>query len=130
MSRLRWYRWLFAPACVLALLACGADSTTSPGSSAAGPPVAITTISGSTQSADAGTAFSQSLMVRVTDAVGKSVPSVVVTFTVSAGVASLSAPSALTDAQGQASASVMAGQTAGTVTITAQAAGVATPATF
>src|ERR1043166_7130295 len=123
--------WVAAAGAALAI-ECGADSATAPGggNSTPAPPVAISATAGANQSADVGSPFTQSLLVKVTDASGRGVASVAVTFTVSAGAASLSTTSALTDAQGQASTSVTAGQTAGTVTITAQAAGVTTPATF
>src|SRR5207249_2442723 len=93
-------------------------------------PALITTTSGANQQADAGTAFALPLVAKVTDASGRAVRNVSVTFSVSSGVATVSPATATTDDQGQASTTVTAGGAAGAVIVTALAGGVATPTTF
>ncbi len=79
----------------------------------------VTAVSGSGQTAQTGAAFAQPIVVRVTDASGAAVNGAAVTFTVTAGSATVSSATAITDASGQARTNVTAGSTAGTVTITA-----------
>jgi uncharacterized protein (TIGR03437 family) len=83
------------------------------------PLTGLTAVSGGGQAAQRGAAFGQPLVVRVAPA-GAGVP---VTFTVSSGSATLSASSGTTNAQGEASVNVTAGNTAGPVVITATAGG-------
>lgn len=96
-----------------------------------GAPASITVVSGSPQSAAAGTAFAP-LVVVVRDAQGNVVPNATVTFAApaSGATAALSATSATTDAQGQVSLPANAGTTPGTYTVTASVTGVATAASF
>jgi len=75
-------------------------------------------VSGNTQSVAVNTAFPDPLIVQVNDNTTP-VQGVGVTFAVSSGSAVLSAPSATSNAQGQAQITVTAGATAGPVTVTA-----------
>jgi hypothetical protein len=103
--------------------ACSGDAT------APSPPTAIAIFSGANQATDAGTAFAQPLVVLVTDAKNAPVRDVAVTFEVTSGTGSVNPASATTDAQGRATTLVTAGTTAGTLVITARAAGVTPTAT-
>jgi uncharacterized protein (TIGR03437 family) len=97
------------------------------------PPVTgLSIVSGNSQSAQVGTAFSQPLVVQVAPAtVGTGAT---VNFALGSGSvpAVLSAASATTTSNGQASIGVTAGATAGTVTVVASVAGATsvTPVTF
>lgn len=79
----------------------------------------VTAVSGSGQTAQTGAAFAQPVVVKVTDAAGAPVNGAAVTFTVAGGSATVSPATANTDASGQARTNVIAGATAGPVTITA-----------
>ena len=87
---------------------------------AAAPPVvgSLTLISGGGQTASPGQPFSQPVAFQVADTNHNPVAGVTVNFSVTGG-ASLSASSATSNAQGQVSVNVTAGNTAGPVTITA-----------
>ncbi|MGC9945044.1 MAG: hypothetical protein ABSF64_01495 [Bryobacteraceae bacterium] len=76
------------------------------------------TVSGNNQQAQEGAAFTEPLIVQVNDG-SVPVPGAAVSFAVSSGAATLSAGSAITNAQGQAQVTVTAGATAGPVAITA-----------
>ncbi len=79
----------------------------------------VAAVSGSGQTAQTRAAFPQPVIVKVTDAAGAPVNGAAVTFTVTAGSATVSPATANTDASGQARTNVTAGATAGPVTITA-----------
>lgn len=81
-------------------------------------------VSGDNQTAIVNTAFPAPLVVRVTNAQGAPVPNVSVGFQVTAGSATLSAPSATTNAEGLASVSVTAGANPGAIVVTATLTGV------
>ena len=99
----------------------------------ASAPTTMTANVGTTpQSAMVNTPFGNALAVTVTDAGGNPVAGVTVNFVAPGGGASatLSAPSAVTDASGVASVTATANATAGGYSVMATAVGVATPATF
>ncbi len=100
---------------------------------------AITVMAGDAQSATAGSTFATNLQAKVTDFFGNVVPTVSVTFIAPGNNASgtFAAPgngttaSVITDPQGIATAPALtANFVAGSNTVTARVAGVATPATF
>jgi uncharacterized protein (TIGR03437 family) len=102
--------------------------TNTPGAAAA-----IVATPGTTpQSTQTNTLFSQPLRVRVTDASGNGVPNVSVAFQApqTGASASLSAPSANTDAQGYASVTAFANGLAGSYFVFATAAGVSSQVSF
>jgi hypothetical protein len=94
------------------------------------PPVAhiLAITSGNAQTAAAGTALPSPLGVVVIDQYGSAMPTVTVTWAITAGAGSLSATSTPTDASGTASVTYTAGPTAGAATITAAVAGIGTVA--
>jgi hypothetical protein len=98
--------------------------------STAREPAALTVISGANQTAAAGSALADALVVKVTDQYGNPVPGVTVNFSVTAGAASLSSATAATGSDGKAQVNVTLGTTPGAVTISASVAGIATPVTF
>jgi uncharacterized protein (TIGR03437 family) len=81
-------------------------------------------VSGGGQSTSVNTPFAAPLTVQITDVNNNPVVGVTVTFTVTSGNVSLGATSAVTNAQGQASTLATAGQTPGTIVITASYASV------
>ncbi len=96
----------------------------------AGAPAAVTANSGTGQSAAVNTAFTNPLVVTVTDSLGNPVSGVTVNFTGPGSGAGIAATSAQTNASGVASATVTANTAAGgPYTVTASVSG-ATPATF
>lgn len=107
-----------------ALGACSSNNNSGGG----GAPVRIALIVGGDVSATVGTAIGP-IVVRVTDVDTLPVEGVTVTFTVNGG-ATLSATSVTTDARGEALTSVTLSHNVGPVTVTANAAGVATGLTF
>jgi len=82
-------------------------------------PSFLTIADGDAQSGSPGTAFSKLLRVKVTDAASSPLSGVTVTFAVSSGVATLSAPSATTDNGGIAGVGLTAGTISGAVTVLA-----------
>jgi protocatechuate 3,4-dioxygenase beta subunit len=91
-----------------------------------GEATSVAFTSGGGQSATVGTAFTNPLVVTVTDANGNPVPGVMVTFTgptTGAGVTFVGGNTAVTDASGHAVKNVTATTTAGSFTVTASAAG-------
>jgi uncharacterized protein (TIGR03437 family) len=76
-------------------------------------------ISGNQQSAAVSTAFASPLVVQVNDKNGNPLNGEPVTFAVTQGSATLSTANATTNAQGQASVTVTAGNTAGAIVVTA-----------
>ena len=99
----------------------------------AGAPNSMSVVSGSGQSAAAGSAFAQPLQVKVTDARGNPVAGTTVTFAAPTSGASgsfLSGPTVLTDASGMAAVSVTANTKVGSWQATAKVAGVSSTAGF
>jgi uncharacterized protein (TIGR03437 family) len=80
----------------------------------------IQKVSGDTQTAPAGQAFGQPLVVQVNGSTGQPVANFPVSFAIT-GPGTLSAASATTDSSGRAQVTVTAGSTAGAVTVTASA---------
>lgn len=110
---------------------CGGDDG---GDAGTGPPPAATTIaalSGSGQTAQAGSQLPAPFVVRVTDAQGGGISGVNVAWSVTAGGGSLSAASSESNSQGQASVTLTLGPAAGQNTVTASASGLTgSPITF
>jgi hypothetical protein len=81
----------------------------------------LTATAGTPQSATVSTAYATALQVTLKDGAGNPIPNAVITFTVpgSGASAALSAPSAVTNANGQASLTAKANSTTGTFTVTA-----------
>ena len=96
-------------------------------SAVAGPPAAISVVSGDEQTGTVGEQLAQALVVRVADQFGNPNEGVSVTWSLDAGGGSVSATSSTTDAQGQSSITWTVGTVAGTDnnTVSATAAGVA-----
>ena len=86
------------------------------------PSVGIQKVSGDQQSAKINTAFTSPLTVKVVNSGGNGVSGTQVNFQVTSGTATLGSSSAITDATGQASTTVTAGGTPGTITVTATSA--------
>lgn len=110
------------------LAACGGgggETTTEPST-----PAALSAVSSVPTSLPVGSAVSTPLTVIVNDSKGRAVPSVVVTFRVSAGNGTLSTGAATTDATGKASTTFTLGSAAGTNEVTASVTGVATTVKF
>ncbi|MBI2605372.1 MAG: hypothetical protein HYW49_04755, partial [Deltaproteobacteria bacterium] len=97
-----------------------------------GPPDVISAIGGNAQTAVNGSQLSNQLMVRVTDAAGKPVPDVSVTFAPGVGGGLIATQAnVVTDAAGFAACTVILGTTVGTQTFTAtMASGTTKVATF
>jgi len=98
--------------------------------STAREPAALTVVSGNNQTAAAGSALADALVVKVADQYGNPVPGITVSFAVTGGAASLSAPTATTGSDGKAQVNVTLGTTPGTVTISASVTGVSPAQTF
>jgi adhesin/invasin len=96
----------------------------------AGPPAAVAVASGNNQSAVVGNPPANPLAAKVTDQYGNPVSGVTVSFAVTGGSGSPSAPTAVTTTNGQAQVNLTLGTTAGAVTVNASVAGVTTPAVF
>ncbi len=82
-------------------------------------------VSGNNQSASPNQAFSQPLVVQAVDSNGNPLSGVAITWSVSSGSATLTNVSAVTGANGQATANVTAGAAAGTIVISVSAGGFA-----
>jgi hypothetical protein len=95
-----------------------------------GPPVPPSIVNGNNQSAAVANALAGPLVVKVADQYGNPLVGVAVTFAITGGSGTLSAPSAVTNGSGQAQVTLTLGTTAGTVTVSATISGVATPAVF
>jgi hypothetical protein len=105
----------------LAVVACGGDHLTLPNQ---GVPAKVEKIAGDGQSAPAGTAVAPAPSVKVTDATGSPVASVVVTFQVTGGGGTVTPTSASTNATGVATVtSWTLGNTPGANQLTATVAG-------
>ena len=83
------------------------------------PSVGIQKVSGDQQTATISTAFPLPLVVKVVDSGGNGVAGAQVNFQVTSGTATLGSAVVNTDSTGQASTTVTAGATAGTITISA-----------
>jgi uncharacterized protein (TIGR03437 family) len=79
----------------------------------------LTAISGNNQTATVGTVFALPLTVQIKDASGNAISGATISFAVSSGNATISPTSAATNSSGTASTTVTAGQTAGTILVTA-----------
>lgn len=101
----------------------GATSASFALTNTAGPPVAITAISGGGQIAEVGTAFAAPLVVEVRDAHGNLVTGADVTFTAPATGASATVTTATTGNDGRAQITPTAGTVAGTYQVTAGVGG-------
>lgn len=120
----------------------GANTVTATRSGLTGSPITFTAtgttgtatqialVSGASQSATAGSAINP-FVADVKDAAGNPVMGFSVTFTVASGGGTLSAATALSNAQGQVQTTLTLGKTAGTNTVTANATGLSgSPVTF
>lgn len=105
------------------LVAGCSDSGSSTTGVTTGTATTLAKASGDQQSTTTGTAAASALVVKVTDASGNAVSGVAVTWAITSGGGSLSATSATTDANGQASTTYTAGTTVGTSIITASVSG-------
>jgi protocatechuate 3,4-dioxygenase beta subunit len=100
-------------------------------SSVPGPAAIVAIVSGNNQSATVGTQLPQALTVVVTDQFGNPVPNVSVNFSDGGAGGTFNNPNpGVTGASGQVSQTYLLPTTAGTITITATASGVANPAVF
>jgi len=88
-----------------------------------GPPVTMSIASGNNQTAEPNTPLAASLVVKVADAHGFSVPGVTVNFTDNRAGGTFVATSVVTGSSGTAAAQYTTGPNAGKVTITASTAG-------
>jgi hypothetical protein len=114
---------------VLAVGACGADSSLPTLGSSTSTTSSMTIAGGNNQRITVGTSVPNPLSVRVTNQRGSPVSGVAVTWTITAGGGSLSKTATTTDSTGVATTTYTAGVTAGTATVTATAEGLST-ATF
>jgi Bacterial Ig-like domain (group 3)/Bacterial Ig-like domain (group 1)/Bacterial Ig domain len=105
--------------------ACGGDGLVLPNESR---PASISVVSGDGQSAAAGAALGQPLVVSVVDALDRPVQGQTVAFTVDAGGGTVAPATASTDADGLASASWTLGTGAGTQSVKAQVQAAGLPA--
>lgn len=96
---------------------CGGDA------SAPSRSLTIAVVTGDGQAVEVGTAFAQPVAFKVTDASGKGVAGISVSFSVASGAATVSPPTTTTDGQGLAATTVTAGQVAGQIVIAARATG-------
>jgi hypothetical protein len=101
----------------------GLTAVTFTANGTAGAPTSLAKVSGEPQTGAAGTALAQPLVVRVTDANGNPVAGTTVAFAVTSGGGTVTPTSAVTDAQGRASATLTLGVAAGAQTVTATVAG-------
>jgi uncharacterized protein (TIGR03437 family) len=91
----------------------------------------LSIVSGNNQSGNTGATLAAPLVVKVVDSTGKAIPGVIVSFTVNpSGAATVSPSPAITLNDGTVSAMVTLGATAGGVTVSVSAAGLASVAMF
>jgi plastocyanin len=110
---------------------CGGDDGGDGGTDPPPAATAIAAVSGSGQTAQAGSQLPDPFVVRVTDAQGAGVSGVTVSWSVTGGGGSLSAASSQSNSQGQASVTLTLGPAAGQNTVTASASGLTgSPVTF
>jgi uncharacterized protein (TIGR03437 family) len=86
------------------------------------PSTGIQKVSGDQQTAVIGAAFTSPLVVQVVNSSGAGLQGAQVNFQVTAGTATLGSSAAITDSNGQASTTVTAGATPGSITVTATSA--------
>lgn len=106
---------------ILLLTALGCDPATAPQTH---PPARLAIVSGDDQAGSVGTALGQQLVVMVTDAGGRGVPNINVSWSTSAGRGSVNPSTSATDARGQAATNWTLGTLAGVDSVTATVAGV------
>ena len=95
------------------------------GSGSSGPATRLVEVSGNNQTGQIGTALPQPFVVKAVDADNQPVAGVTVTFEVTSGAGTLSDASVVTGGSGRASTVLTLGNTAGTVTVSARAEGLA-----
>jgi hypothetical protein len=96
-----------------------------------GPAANLSMVSGDGQSGTPGQRLPNPVVVKVTDAIGNPVSGTTVSFAVTAGGGTLSAPSGISNVSGLASATLTLGPTAGTNTVRASSGSLAgSPVTF
>jgi hypothetical protein len=93
-------------------------------------PAALAQVSGDAQSGQVRTVLAAPLVVQVNGATGLGIAGVTVAFAITAGSATLSSQTAVTNSSGQAQVGVTLGNAAGMVNIVASAAGVAAQVVF
>jgi hypothetical protein len=108
------------------MVACGDSS----GPSKAGPPASLTVVAGGTQEGQSGEPLAAPLTVKALDNKQRPVPNAVVTFLVTAGNGTLSAPSDTTDANGVATVIWTMGSLLGNARLEARVTGLVVPAVF
>ncbi len=106
-----------------AAAACGADRLPVPGSAAAQAPYALAKAGGDAQTAPVTQPLPAPLTVRVTDAAGRPLAGVKVTWSTTGAAGSLAATSSVTDSAGRASTTWTLGRAAGSDTATAVVSG-------
>src|SRR5215208_4698214 len=106
---------------------CGGDSSGPP---KAGPPAAIAVVSGSGQEGESGVPLANALTAKVSDAEGRPLPKVLVSFSISSGGGVLTAAFDTSDAEGLVSTRRTLGSALGTAQVTARIIGVLAPALF
>ncbi|MEO8201404.1 MAG: SBBP repeat-containing protein [Gemmatimonadota bacterium] len=122
--------WVLGPAAgfnTLTALATGLSgsplSFTATGTIVTGPPSSMLQVSGDGQTAVAGSAVAESLVVRVLDANGKGVGAVTVSWAIIGGQGTVSSPASTTDATGLAAVEWTLGSIAGPNTVKASLGG-------
>jgi hypothetical protein len=110
--------------------AAGSFTVAIPATASAGDPAAIAVSSGSGQQDTVTHSLNLPLVARVADKFDNPVPNVTVNWARSGGSGSLSSPTSVTGADGQASVSYKLGSVVGADTIVASTAGVSTTAIF
>jgi hypothetical protein len=109
--------------------AAGLTSGTANVTVTSGGPALLTATGGNNQTVAPGISLLTPLMVHVTDAGGGAVPSVTVNWAATSGGGSVSAPTSMTNSNGDATISATVGPGTGTNTFTATVSGIA-PVTF
>ena len=107
----------------------GSFSTSIGATATVGDPSSIAPVSGSSQT-DTVLHVLKPLVVKVTDQFANPVPGATVTWSHTRGTGSLGAPTSTTGADGQATVSYTLGSIAGSDTVTASVAGIASPVIF
>ena len=110
-------QWLFGMLLCVALAGCGSDLTLPDDTS----PARLEAYAGDGQEGTVGSRLSEPLVVRLTDAAGRPVRDVAVTFSFEGSTdAEVESASEITDAEGQASAEVRLGTETGTLNVAAR----------
>jgi uncharacterized protein (TIGR03437 family) len=108
-----------APGPVTVTVSFGTSSTVTFTATSQAVVSAMTILNGNNQTVTVGNAFPQSLTVQIKDASNNPISGATVNFAVTAGNASVSPTSAVTDSQGRASTIASAAQNPGNITVTA-----------